>query len=295
MLSPIAMACLLCLWAQASGAESRIKVSRRARALQPGEVVLLQAESDKPLRQMQAEAFGREFPMFPESDGLRWAGLVGIDLETAAGRHALRLRGAGPGGEAVYWEEELMVRAKEFPVRRLTVDERFVSPPPEVLARIREEAEKVGAVFAGVTPRRFWSGTFRAPVPGPVISEFGKRSIYNGRPRSPHTGTDFRGAEGTPVRAPNAGLVALAAELYYSGNTVIVDHGFGLYSYFGHLSAISVREGAMVAAGDIIGKVGATGLATGPHLHWSVRLAGTRVDPMSLLGLFAPRAAVRKR
>jgi murein DD-endopeptidase MepM/ murein hydrolase activator NlpD len=293
--APLAIACLLCLCARASAAESRIKVSRRARALQPGEVLLLRAESDKPLDRLRAEAFGREFPMFPESSGLRWTGLVGIDLETAAGRYPLRIRGAGPGGEAVYWEEELLVRAKQFPVRRLTVDERFVSPPPEVLTRIREEAEKVRAVFAQVTPRRFWSGPFRAPVPGPVISEFGKRSVYNGQPRSPHAGTDFRAAAGTPVRAPNAGRVALAAELYYSGKTVIVDHGFGLYSYFGHLSAVSVREGAMVAAGDVVGRVGATGLATGPHLHWSVRLAGTRVDPMSLLNLFAPRGPASKR
>ena len=142
------------------------------------------------------------------------------------------------------------------------------------------------AIFDALSPRRYWLGAFHVPVPGPPISEFGKRSIYNGKPRSPHAGTDFQGATGTPVQAPNAGRVVLAADLYYSGNTVILDHGLGLYSYFGHLSAFSVREGDQLSTGDVVGKVGATGLVTGPHLHWSVRLVGTRVDPLSLIFLF---------
>ena len=125
------------------------------------------------------------------------------------------------------------------------------------------------------------------PVPGEVISAFGKRSVYNGQPRSPHRGADFRGATGTPIRAPNAGKVVLASDLYYTGNTVILDHGLGLYSYFGHMSAISVEEGALVQTGEIVGKVGATGLVTGPHLHWTVCLVGVRIDPLSLVDILA--------
>jgi murein DD-endopeptidase MepM/ murein hydrolase activator NlpD len=157
-----------------------------------------------------------------------------------------------------------------------------------VLARIQKESETVRAIFDVVSSERYWAGPFGLPVPGPPISEFGKRSVYNGQPRSPHAGTDFAGATGTPVKAPNAGRVVLAASLYYSGNTIILDHGQGLYSYFGHLSAFSAREGDMVAAGDVVGRVGATGLVTGPHLHWSVRLAGTRVDPLSLVDVLTP-------
>ncbi|MEE8178340.1 MAG: M23 family metallopeptidase, partial [Acidobacteriota bacterium] len=116
---------------------------------------------------------------------------------------------------------------------------------------------------------------------------FGKRSILNGQPRSPHSGTDFRAGEGTPIQAPNAGKVLLAAELYYSGNVVILDHGMGMYSYFAHLSRRAVSEGEQISAGEIIGYVGATGRVTGPHLHWTLRLSGARVDPLSLMEVLA--------
>jgi murein DD-endopeptidase MepM/ murein hydrolase activator NlpD len=235
---------------------------------------------------LRAAVFGREFPLFSDDAGLRWTGLVGIDLETKAGRYEVKLRGSDTSGRPVACEEALAVGVKKFPTRRLAVDEKFVTPPREAQARIKEESARVRAIFDRVTPQRYWSGAFAAPVPGPVISSFGKRSVYNGQPRSPHSGTDFRAASGTPVRTPNSGKVVLAAELYFSGNTVIIDHGLGLYSYFGHLSSFSIQEGARVESGEVVGKVGATGLVTGPHLHWSVRLVGTRVDPMSLLSLF---------
>lgn len=262
-----------------------IKVSHQARSLQPGEVVLLEVESLQPLRQLRAAVFGHEFPCFAEGDGFKWTGLVGIDLDTKPGRYMIKLSGSDTNGQPVASQDELVVTAKKFPTRELTVDEKFVNPPPEAQARIKQESERVSVIFNKVAPQRYWRGPFHVPVPGPPISEFGKRSIYNGQPRSPHTGTDFQGAIGTPIKAPNAGKVVLAANLYYSGNTIIIDHGLGMYSYFGHLSAFSVHEGDEVIQDQIVGKVGATGLVTGPHLHWSVRLVGTRVDPLSLLSL----------
>lgn len=271
---------------QRGGAGEPIKVTHQARSLQPGEVVLLKVTSLRSLSRLQAAAFGREFPAFSAGDDRDWIGLVGIDLDTKPGRYTVKLHGTDTSGEPVAADDTLAVISKKFPTRELTVDEKFVSPPEEALARIKKESEKVQAIFGTTTAQHYWDGPFRVPVPGPAISEFGKRSIYNGQSRSPHTGTDFRGATGTPIRAPNAGRVVLAAALYYSGNTIIIDHGLGLYSYFGHMSAFEVPEGAMVKTGDIVGKVGATGLVTGPHLHWSVRLVGTRVDPMSLLGVF---------
>ncbi len=271
---------------QPKRAGQEIEVTHRARSLQPGEVVLLKARSHRPLTRLRAAAFEREFPFFEAGDDLDWTGLIGIDLDAKPGFYTVRLHGEDERGEPVTADYTLMVKSKRFPSRELTVDEKFVSPPAEALVRIKKESEEVQAIFSATTTRRYWNGSFRLPVPGPVISEFGKRSVYNGKPRSPHTGTDFRGATGTPIRAPNAGRVVLAAELYYTGNTVIIDHGLGLYSYFGHLSAFAVQDGEMVKTGDIVGKVGATGLVTGPHLHWSVRLALTRVDPMSLISLF---------
>jgi len=270
-------------------AGAALKVTHEARSLRPGEVVLLKVESPRPLRRLEVAVFEREFPAFTDGDGLTWTSLVGIDLDTRPDRYTVKISGYGSNGNPVTGQDTLIITPRKFPTRHLTVDERYVSPPPELLARIKEESEKVRAIFDSVSRQRYWSAPFEVPVPGPPISSFGTRSVYNRQPRSPHSGTDFRGAAGTPVRAPNAGKVVLAADLYYSGNTLILDHGFGLYSYFGHLSAFSVQEGDRVNAGQVLGKVGATGLATGPHLHWAVRLVGTRVDPLSLLGLLGQR------
>jgi murein DD-endopeptidase MepM/ murein hydrolase activator NlpD len=269
---------------------NKITLTHRERYLQPGELVVMEARTPQGVTRLAASVFGREFLFFSEGGDMTWTGLIGIDLDTRPGEYIVRLQGDGDDGKSVTGEDRLTIAAKEFPTRRLTVDERFVKPPAEVLERIKKEAERVRAVLDSVTPERLWRGLFYAPVPGPPISSFGKRSVYNGQPRSAHAGTDFRGATGTPVQAPNAGRVTLAASLYYSGNTVILDHGLGLYSYFGHLSSISVKEGTKVEGGELIGKVGATGLVTGPHLHYSVRVAGSRVDPMSLLSLLGKQA-----
>ena len=116
------------------------------------------------------------------------------------------------------------------------------------------------------------------------------RSIFNGQARNPHNGADFMSPAGTPIQAPNAGRVALARDLYFSGNTIVIDHGLGLFSTLAHLSVLDVREGETVAAGQIVGRVGATGRVTGPHLHWAVRVAGARVDPMALLAVLGARS-----
>jgi murein DD-endopeptidase MepM/ murein hydrolase activator NlpD len=264
-----------------------LTVAQRARSIQPGEVVRLDVESARPLTELRVSAFERSFPCFQVGSPTKWSAIVGIDMDTKPGRYMVGITGRDAAGATVTSRYPLTVAPRTFPTRELTVEEKYVSPPREALPRIQKEAERVRAIFEAVSSERYWRGPFILPVPGHPISEFGKRSIYNGQPRSPHSGTDFSGAAGTPIKAPSAGKIVLAAGLYYSGNTVILDHGQGMYSYFGHMSVISVSEGDMVAAGDVIGKVGATGLVTGPHLHWSVRLAGTRVDPLSLVEVIA--------
>jgi len=122
-------------------------------------------------------------------------------------------------------------------------------------------------------------------VPGEANSGFGTRSIFNGEPRSAHSGADFLSGTGTPVKAPNAGRIVAARDLYFTGNTVIIDHGMGLFSMLAHLSRLDVREDEVVTAGQVVGAVGATGRVTGPHLHWALRAGGARVDPVSLLAL----------
>jgi len=270
---------------------SQLEISHRARSLQPGEAVLIRAQSAEPLSSMQVKAFGKTFLFYPTEEGRVWQGLVGIDLETAPYDYSLSLTGATVAGSPVEATYPLPVLDKEFPTRRLTVQEKFVNPPQEELERIRRESKRTREIFAALNPEKIWHSSFQSPVPGAPTSGFGKRSILNGQPRSPHTGTDFDADEGTPVKSPNTGKVILVSPLYYSGNTVILDHGQGLYSYFAHLSRFAVAEGDLVSPGEVIGQVGATGRVTGPHLHWTVRLNGSRIDPLSLIAVLSDENA----
>jgi murein DD-endopeptidase MepM/ murein hydrolase activator NlpD len=202
--------------------------------------------------------------------GKAWKDLVGIDLATK------------PGTYRMSSGVTLQVLPKQFPVRRLTVAPSFVTPPPEALPQIAADNAKTAALWGRVTPRK-WVNAFLLPVAEPPTSSFGTRSIFNGQPRSPHTGTDFLSPAGTPIHAANHGVVALAEALYFTGNTVIIDYGDGLYSLFAHMSEIRARVGDIVEPETVVGLVGATGRVTGPHLHWGVRLQGANVDPLSLV------------
>jgi murein DD-endopeptidase MepM/ murein hydrolase activator NlpD len=262
-----------------------LDVSLAARALAPGEVVLIRITAPEPLASLDGEGFEKPILFHASVDRREWRGLLGIDLDTPAGPHLVAVRGRTAAGALLQAEHRLTVHAKAFLTRRLTVAPEYVTPPPGIQERIRRESLRVAAILDAITPERLWHGPFLRPVPGAATSSFGVRSILNNQPRSPHSGTDFRGAVGTPIQAPNAGRVMLADDLYFSGNAVILDHGQGLFSYFAHLSKLAVREGDLIEAGDIVGQVGATGRVTGPHLHWALRLVGARVDPLSLMAV----------
>jgi murein DD-endopeptidase MepM/ murein hydrolase activator NlpD len=262
--------------------EDALVVSQHARALAPGEVVALTVEA--PPSVTAVETAWRERPViFVRRSETAWHALIGIDVEEVPGPRSLRIVATRPGGAELTAVHAFMVEAKTWRTRRLTVARRFVTPPDSALPRIREETALLNALFREARPQRSWSGGFVRPVDGVAVSGFGVRSVLNGQPRGPHNGADFAAGTGTPIVAPAAAVVAFAREFYYSGNTVILDHGFGLYSTMAHLSAFDVQEGARVDRGALLGKVGATGRVTGPHLHWSVRLLGARIDPESLL------------
>ena len=261
-----------------------LDVSHQARALHPGEVVILELRSPRPVVTARATVFGSSIRFFPDPQGV-WRGLVGIDLETRPGEYAVAVRATDSDGATARAVYTLSVEPKDFPTRNLTVAPSFVDPPPEVIERIQREAARQAELFKSSTDARQWGGGFLRPVPGDASSSFGRRSVFNGQPRRPHSGTDFKAAMGTAIKAPSAGTIVLAEELYFSGNAVIIDHGWGLYSYFAHLSAIDVAVGDAVTQGQVVGKVGATGRVTGPHLHWTVRLNDARVDPVALMTL----------
>jgi murein DD-endopeptidase MepM/ murein hydrolase activator NlpD len=270
-------------------AADALQITTAARAIQPGEVVVVSVRSAEPLDSLHVRAFGAEFDGF-RVDRLLWQVLLGIDLGTAPGPHAMVFEGVA-AGRAVKTTSTLLVKAHAFPTRVLRVDDAFVNPPAEVLKRIEAEAAELAHLWTASAPDRLWHDGFRAPVPGASNGAFGTRSIFNGQPRQPHSGADFRSPAGTLIVAPADGRVVLSRALYFTGNTVVVDHGLGLLSLFAHLSTVNVGNGDMVAAGSLIGRVGATGRVTGPHLHWAIRLGGARVDPLSVLALLPPSRA----
>lgn len=212
--------------------------------------------------------------------------VVGVPLEAEPGRHHLEIEHADGTRARLSFD----VTPKSYPEQRITIaNPKMVNPSAEDLARIEREAALMTRVFERFTSARTSPFPMLRPAPGPRSSAFGLRRFFNGEPRNPHSGLDIVAATGDPVAAPAAGTVAAVGDFYFNGNTVMIDHGGGVISMACHLSAVDVKEGAAVERGQIVGKVGATGRATGPHLHWSLSLNGVRVDPEQALVLRVDR------
>jgi murein DD-endopeptidase MepM/ murein hydrolase activator NlpD len=222
-------------------------------------------------------------------DGQVYSALVGFDMELRAGRVPWRIQVREPGRRARSLSGTVAVGSRDFPVQRLTLPAPMVDLDPETERRAVAEIATVRALYRTITPQRLWRGSFVRPVaadePG---TGFGSRRIINGQPRSPHGGTDYAVARGTPVVAANDGRVALVAEHYFPGRLVVIDHGLGLYTLYFHLDETRVQAGQRVARGQELGTVGSTGRATGPHLHFGVQVGPARVDPERLLALPLP-------
>lgn len=264
---------------------SPLTVSVSPRTLQPGSVVMLSVTSTTPISTLTGHAFQRPV-RFWAAGANEWQGLVAADLEAKPGAYDVELTGTDASGRAVAAKTALSVARKQFETRRLKVGNEFVNPPAAESERIAAEAKRLASLFTQTTPRA-WRGSFHVPVPGAATSSFGRLTVLNGKPRGRHQGADFRAASGTPVVAPNAGRVVLAEDLYFSGNTVVIDHGLGMFSLLAHLSRIDVSAGRDVARDDVLGASGATGRVTGPHLHWALRMSEFSVDPLSLVAVLS--------
>lgn len=180
---------------------------------------------------------------------------------------------------------ELKPEPREFDIQRIDgLPPRQVTPDQESLERIRREAAQVREARKRVDARFDFSGGFIWPVHGPITGVYGSQRILNGEPRSPHWGVDLAAPTGTPVVAPAGGMVTLAhPDMYFSGGTLMIDHGLGLSSAFLHLDEVLVEPGQRVEQGDVIARVGATGRVTGAHLDWRMNLGETRIDPQLLM------------
>jgi len=213
-------------------------------------------------------------------------GLLGIDLELPAGKHNLALEAELANGKSAKCTAEIAVKAGSFAVEKLTVAKEYAEPNPEDIARAEKESLRLREIFATATTEKLWHGPFRLPLDGAhPAKNFGRRRVLNGSPGPPHTGMDFPAAAGTPIHAAQGGRVVLAENLFFSGNTVLVDHGLGIYTFYGHMEEIDVAVGDPVKAGTLLGLVGATGRVTGPHLHWALRVEMAHVNPLQIVGV----------
>lgn len=177
----------------------------------------------------------------------------------------------------------LNVQSAPYPTETLSVDPALVSPPPEALERIARERAEAMEIYAHFTPIRYWNKPFIKPIDSMITSEYGSARTYNGSLKSYHGGVDFRAKTPIPIQASNDGIVVLTEERYYSGGTIIIDHGEGLYTCYFHLSRFDVNVGDYVKQGQPIALSGASGRITGPHLHFGIMVHGIQADPLDLL------------
>ena len=257
-----------------------------------GSLLLLELRSaTQAVAEIKATWDNREIPFWqePKTDEKSpdvWRALLGVDLELKPENYPLTLTAKPESAEAIPCSATIDVKEGKFATENLKVAPNFVEPNPEQLARAEAERQRLRAIFATITPQRLWDGSFHYPLTGVTTGgNFGKRRILNGKAGSPHGGVDFPAPAGTPVYAAQRGRVVLAEPLYFSGNTVVLDHGLGLYTFYAHFESISVQPGDLLGTGALLGKVGATGRVTGPHLHWGATVNRARTNPLQLISL----------
>lgn len=242
----------------------------------PGDLLLITVKN--PGGPVEGTFAGRRLYFNPAGKAMK--AIVGIDLNSHPGMYPLELSINGAARTS-----RVKIYKKNYPLQRLTLPEDKVTLSAENEARVEREQHEMGTIWP-VESLRQWNGNFQDPLPGKeVTTRFGMRRIINNIPKNSHTGVDLAAEEGDPVRAPNDGVVVLAEDLFFSGNSLVLDHGQGIYTMFFHLSKINVRHGQEVRKGDVIGLVGATGRVTGACLHWGARVQGARVDPLELVRL----------
>jgi murein DD-endopeptidase MepM/ murein hydrolase activator NlpD len=252
-----------------------------------GQIIVVKVLAHDSAATVQGSFLGRSIRFFPDTrleEPKGFVGLLGIDLQDEPGSHELTVE-VKNGEHTSTLSYKVSVAKEKFHVEHLTLPTDKVDLDEKSLARWKAEQEQVKMALAGDSPAKLWQPGFVEPVSGKRTGIFGSVRVMNGQPRNPHNGEDIGAPLGTDVLATNDGIVRLTVEHFFSGKGIFLDHGLGFYSMYFHLSEVLVKDGDQVKAGQVIAKVGATGRATGPHLHWGVKLNGARVNPYALLDL----------
>ena len=262
-------------------AMSRPEVYLSSDRISKGDLILIRIKAEKG-EKVRFKWRGKEISLIPDADGTSWRGFLAADLNLKSGRYKALVTVSPLGYKK---QLDIEVVDKDYGVRNLTLPEAMVTLDEETLKRVSKESDIINGLWRLPASAAVWSGSFLRPIDGEVVGTFGTGSIINNQPRSPHTGVDLKGEEGTPIKAVNDGKVILICDHFFTGKSIFLDHGTDIISMYFHLQEIDVKEGDMVRKGQIIGLVGSTGRVTGPHLHWGMRINGARINPLSLIEL----------
>ena len=282
----ITLLALVCLAAMPGPVRAAsIKVSWDPSRVKRGGVVLLRVDSPVPLSRALAFTGSENFPLLKTGER-GYAGLVGVDVKWEEHTMPVDLSlFPEKGGSPYRIRADLKVR-DETGTRKpqeLSLPAGMGDLTQKRIRQVREDNRTLGDVLGSRREIRFWEEGFLLPLKGRITTMFGTGRVLNGKPRSPHSGVDIAGRKGAAVRASNGGLVILADDFYLSGKTVVLDHGWGIFTVYAHLDRIRVVEGQEVQREEVLGTVGSTGRATGPHLHWGAFIRGAKVDPLQLV------------
>lgn len=289
MRSAIFIVLLLTVWLTAFAAESvaTADVSVQPQYLVNGSACLFAVHLKDAPDKVTAKWLDHDVTFSRGADNI-WYALAGIPYETKPGTYDLAIAATILDGSVQRSVKQVAVHRANYKTSRLTLPQKYVTPPPETLKRIEAEKEIKQVAFSHLIASPEWSGKFVAPVAADITESYGTSRTLNGKLATVHRGTDFRAPLGTPIHASNAGEVVLARELYYEGNCIVIDHGLGFMTMYMHLSRFDVKEGDKVEKGQAIALSGGTGRVTGPHLHMAVRWSGEYLDPMKLIAIRLP-------
>jgi murein DD-endopeptidase MepM/ murein hydrolase activator NlpD len=279
---PFLLAAVLILSSGTASART-MKVSWEPSSVRPGAVVAVKVQVPREVAAVEAVAGKERFPLLKTGDD-EYLALVGIGLEYEGAIYPLDVYMSSIRRYSPYYlRADLKLIEMDFGEQALSLPTGMVDLSRENLKRVQNDSGYLLAALAERFPERFWKQSFVVPVKGRTSTNFGTRRILNGQSRSPHSGVDIAAPRGTPVAAANSGVVTMVDDHYLTGWTVVVDHGWGVSTLYAHLESVSVREGQLLKRGETLGKVGSTGRATGPHLHFGAFIRGAKVDPVQLI------------